>query len=107
MLFQAYIPLLLCNLVSNQVTMLNGGSHNLRYYVTWFETRLHKYLMIIGCHHDNAVSLYYLEIPNFSLLEEEKVFKNNVRDIYSASPTLCILFIIKISCVPVCTMFLS
>ena len=58
-------------------------------------------------HHDNAVSLYYLEIPNFSLLEEEKVFKNNVRDIYSAPPTLCILFIIKLSRVPVCTMFLS
>ena len=57
-------------------------------------------------HRDNAVSLYYLEIPNFSLLEEQKVFKNNVRDIYSASPPLCILFIIKLSCVPVCTMFL-
>ena len=54
---------------------------------------------------NNAVSLYYLELPHFSLLEEEKVFKNNVRDIYSASPTLCILFIIKLSCVPVCTMF--
>ena len=35
-------------------------------------------------HHDNAVSLYYLEIPDFSLLEDQKVFKNNVRDIYSA-----------------------
>ena len=58
-------------------------------------------------HRDNAVSLYYLEIPNFSLLKDQKVFKNNVRDIYSASPTLCILFIIKLSCVPVCTMFLS
>ena len=58
-------------------------------------------------HRDNAVSLYYLEIPNFSLLEEQKVFKNNVRDIYSASPTLCILFVIKLSCVPVYTMFLS
>ena len=58
------------------------------------------------CLRDNAVSLYYLEIPDFSLLEDQKVFKNNVRDIYSASPTLCILFVIKLSCVPVCTMFL-
>ena len=58
------------------------------------------------CLHDNAVSLYYLEIPNFSLLEDQKVFKNNVRDIYSASPKLCIFFVVKISCVPVCTMFL-
>ena len=57
-------------------------------------------------HRDNAVSLYYLEIPNFSLLEEQKVFKNNVRDIYSASPKLCIFFVVKISYVPVCTMFL-
>ena len=57
-------------------------------------------------HRDNAVSLYYLEIPHFSLLEEQKVLKNNVRDIYSASPTLCILFVIKLSRVPVCTMFL-
>ena len=55
---------------------------------------------------DNAVSLYYLEIPHFSLDEEQKVFKNNVKNIYSASPTLCILFVIKLSCVPVCTMFL-
>ena len=59
----------------------------------------------VECLNDNAVSLYYLEIPHFSLLEEEKVFKNNVKNIYSASPTLCILFIIKLSCVPVCTMF--
>ena len=57
-------------------------------------------------HHDNAVSLYYLEIPDFSLLEDQKVFKNNVRNIYSASPKLCIFFVLKLSCVPVCTMFL-
>ena len=57
-------------------------------------------------HWDSAVSLYFLEIPHFTLVEEQKVFKNNVRDIYSASPTLCILLIIKLSCVPVCTMFL-
>ena len=33
------------------------------------------------CLNDNAVSLYYLEIPNFTLVEEQKVSKNNVRDI--------------------------
>ena len=57
-------------------------------------------------HRDNAVSLYFLEIPHFTLVEEQKVFKNNVRNIYSAPPNLCIFFVIKISCVPVCTMFL-
>ena len=57
-------------------------------------------------HRDNAVSLYYLEIPHFTIVEEQKVFKNNVRDIYSASPKLCIFVVVKISCVPVCTMFL-
>ncbi len=55
---------------------------------------------------DNAVSLYYREIPNVTLVEEPKLFKNKVRDIYSASPTLCIFFVLKLSCVPVCTMFL-
>ena len=60
----------------------------------------------VGCLCDNAVSLYYLKILNFTLVGEAKVFKNNVRDIYSASPTLCILFVIKLSCVPVYTMFL-
>ena len=44
------------------------------------------------CLLDNAVSLYYLEIPDFSLLKDQKVFKNNVRDIYSASLKLCIFF---------------
>ena len=58
------------------------------------------------CLHDNAASLYYLEIPNFTLVGEPKVFKNNVRNIYSASPKLCIFFVVKISCIPVCTMFL-
>ena len=58
-------------------------------------------------HRDSAVSLYFHEIPHFTLVEEQKVFKNNVRDIYSASPTLCIFFVLKLSCVPVCTMFLS
>ena len=58
-------------------------------------------------HRDSAVSLYFLEITHFILVEEQKVFKNNVRDIYSASPKLCIFFVLKLSCVPVCTMFLS
>ncbi len=58
------------------------------------------------CLCDNAVSSYYLEISHFTLVEEQKVFENNVRDIYSASPKLCIFFVLKISCVPVCTMFL-
>ena len=60
----------------------------------------------VVCSNNNAVSLYYLEIPNFSLVEEQKVFKNNVKNIYSASPKLCIFFVLKLSCVPVCTMFL-
>ena len=57
-------------------------------------------------HRDSAVSLYFLEITHFIFAEEQNVFKNNVRDIYSASPTLRILFVIKLSCVPVYTMFL-
>ena len=57
-------------------------------------------------HRDNAMSLYYLEIPHFTLVENLKVFKNNVWNIYSASPKLCIFFVLKLSCTPVCTMFL-
>ncbi len=59
------------------------------------------------CLNDNAVSLYYLEIPHFTLVEEEKVFKNNVKNIYSASPKLCMFILLKVSCVPVCIMFLK
>ena len=59
------------------------------------------------CRRDNAVSLYYLEIPNFTLVGEAKVFKNNVRDIYSASPTLCIFFVPQTSYVQLYTLFLS
>ena len=58
-------------------------------------------------HRDSAVSLYFLEIPHFILVEEQNVFKNNVRDIYSASLELCIFFLLKLSCVPLCTLFLS
>ena len=57
------------------------------------------------CLLDNAVSLYYLEIPHFTLVGEPKVFKNNVKNIYSASPKLCIFFVLKLTCVRVCTMF--
>ena len=56
---------------------------------------------------DNAVSLYYLEIPHFTLVGEPKVFKNNVRDIYSASPKLCIFFVLKVIYVQLYTLFLS
>ena len=58
------------------------------------------------CLSDNAVSLYYLEIPNITLVEEQKVFKINVRNIYSASTKLCTFFVLNLKCVPVCTMFL-
>ena len=56
-------------------------------------------------HRDSAVSLYFLEIPHFTLVEEQKVFKNNVRDIYSASPKLCIFVVLKLSYVQLYTMF--
>ena len=59
------------------------------------------------CLCDNAVSSYYLEIRHFTVVEEQKVFENNVRDIYSASLKLCIFFLLKLSCVPLCTLFLS
>jgi hypothetical protein len=57
-------------------------------------------------HCDSAVSLYFLEIPHFTLVEEQKVFKNNVRDIYSASPKLNISVVLKLSYVQLYTMFL-
>ena len=56
-------------------------------------------------HRDSAVSLYFLEIPHFTLVEEQKVFKNNVRDIYSASPKLCIFVVLKLSYIQLYTMF--
>ena len=55
---------------------------------------------------DSAVSLYFRETAHFILVEEQNVFKNNVRDIYSASSKLCIFFVLKLSFVPVCTMLL-
>ena len=60
-----------------------------------------------GCPRCSAVSLYYLKIPHFSLVREAIVFNNNVRSIYSASSKLYILFVWKISYVPVCRMFLT
>ena len=51
-----------------------------------------------------ATSIF--EIPHFTLVEEQKVFKNNVRDIYSASPKLCIFFVLKLSHVQLYTLFL-
>ena len=56
-------------------------------------------------HCDSAVSLYFLEIPHFTLVEEQKVFKNNVRDIYSASPKLYISVVLKLSYAQLYTMF--
>jgi hypothetical protein len=58
-----------------------------------------------GYLHDSAVSLYFLKIPHFTHVEEQKVFKNNVRIIYSASPKLCISLIPKTSYVQIYTMF--
>ena len=49
------------------------------------------------CLRDNAVSLYFLEIPNFSLVEKLKVFKNKVWNIYSALRILGIFIVLKIS----------
>ena len=57
------------------------------------------------CLRCSAVSLYFLKIPHFTLVEEQKVFKHNVRNIYSASPKLCIFFVLKLSCVPFYTLF--
>ena len=58
------------------------------------------------CLCDNAVSLYFLEKPHFTLVQVPKVFKNNVWNIYSASPTLHIFIVTKISYVPIHTKFL-
>ena len=58
------------------------------------------------CPRDNAVSWYFLEIPHFTLAKGLKVFKNNVWNIYSASPNLCVFIVFRISYVQVYTMFL-
>ena len=47
------------------------------------------------------------EIPHFTLFEEQKVFKNNVRDIYSAPSTLLIFIVLHSSEVQLYTLFLS
>ena len=54
---------------------------------------------------NSAVSLYFLEIPHFTLVEEPKVLKNNVWNIFSASPRLCTFLVSKMSCIPIYTMF--
>ena len=46
---------------------------------------------------DSAVSLYFLEIPHFTLVEGPKVFKDKVWNIYSASQKLYTFFVCKIS----------
>ena len=56
---------------------------------------------------NSAVSLYFLEIPRFTLVEDPEVFKNNVGNIYSASPKLCIFFVLKVIYVQLYTLFLS
>jgi hypothetical protein len=55
----------------------------------------------------SAVSSYFPKIPHFTLVRGPKVFKNNVRNVYSASPNLYIFFIFKISYVEVYTTFLT
>ena len=57
------------------------------------------------CLRDSAVSLYFLEIPHFTLVEEQKVFKNNVKAIYSAWSKLCEFIVLKLSYVQLYTMF--
>ena len=57
------------------------------------------------CLRDNAVSLYFSTIPHFTRLEEPKVFKNNVRSIYSASPKLCEFIVVKLRYIRIYTMF--
>ena len=57
-------------------------------------------------HRDNAVSSYFLEMPNFTLVGEPNVFKNNVWNVYSASRTLYISIVFKISYVQIYTIFL-
>jgi hypothetical protein len=55
---------------------------------------------------DSAVSLYFLGIPHFILVEEPKMFQNNVKNFYSASLKMCIFVVLKISYATLCTMFL-
>ncbi len=55
--------------------------------------------------HGNAVLWYFCKIRHFTLVEEPKVFKNNVWEIYSVPPKLCMFFVFKIRYVPSYTMF--
>ena len=49
---------------------------------------------------------YILVIHHFTLVAEQKVFKDNVWNIHSASPSLIVFIILKISYVKIFTMFL-
>ena len=55
---------------------------------------------------DSAVCLLVLEIPHFTLVEEPKVFKNNLWNIHPASQKLCIFPVLKIIYISIYTMFL-
>ena len=55
---------------------------------------------------DSAVLLYFFKIPHFNLVGEDKVFKNNVWSIYHVPLKLCALLVIKISYIPIYTIFL-
>jgi hypothetical protein len=57
-------------------------------------------------HRDSAVSLYFLEITHFTLVEEPKVFKNIVWNIHSAPRNLCIFLVLKISYLKIYTVSL-
>ena len=59
------------------------------------------------CLRDNAVSSYFLKIPHFTLVLKPKVLNNNVQNIYSVSPKLCVFIMLRTSYVPIYTMFLS
>ena len=44
-------------------------------------------------HCDSAVSLYFLEIPHFTLVEEQKVFKNNMLKTFILHRQHCAYFL--------------
>ena len=56
---------------------------------------------------DSAVSLYFLDLSHFTLAGEAKVLKNNVWNIYSASPKLSIFIVLQTSYIQLYTLFLS
>ena len=56
---------------------------------------------------DNAVSLYFLELLHFTLVEKLKVFKDSVWNIYTAPRTLFIFIVLQIRYMQVYTMFFA